>query len=580
MNKLISIFNLIKKAMKSTSTFFCFNISFFILTNFALFIFSLTRGGIGGINFLLFLLVNILILLVYILINKKFKYILLDILFLAFMVLNYILVFISLVFLKEAIDMNYSLSKISFNLIPFFIENMLGFKKFFACLGVLLAIILLSIYIAKEKNLSLKIKKPVKRGILVAVFSIILIILITTFLSSAIYNPYIRFFTPNEKQIEISLENVLTEAPVLIYNNNLKDYNFDKRKYPYVFVFVMEQTSLDDFYEEKALIKKGEDFFERVKSNTHFFNNYYNSNQDSRTAVWEMLNSFFIPMECYIEPWQEYYGYILNTNNLIEYLVNNGISPYAVSSVGTGSLIFGIYPFKEFIKLEEYEESDKIYLCSTQFSYQKGCEDFAIFEDFTAHILENKEKDLFYFQEMIFGHGEKYMSISGKERVEYYSDYFNAFYDFLETEELLDQSLIMIVSDHGVKGGGPRDPSDFNLPLMVISKDLEYQEVNIYYSHFSFKDIFLSYYLNNSMPEEEKIIYLIDQTGRDRIGYVNVAQGFSILGKIKGEIFSVNENDIKGINIMEVQEKMKYLKEYEKYIIKLSLENNTYVHIP
>ena len=554
---------------------FVFNIIFFILPNILFLIFSLTRGWKGAITFLGFLSIHMVFLLAYILLRKKFSSIFVGIIFFVLTLINYFIVFITITFLRDAIEMDYSLMNISRSIIPFFFKNMLGISRLLFFTTLLLLFILISLYIADKKRFDFLEKISLKKIIIILIISLIFIILLSTTLRGTVYNPYINLIPSGEKQVGISLENISIEMNEVIYNNNLEDYDFEKRKYDYAFVFVMEQTSLEDFYEEKSSINLEDDFFERTKNKTHFFKNYYTSNQDSRTAVWEMMNSFFIPIESYVEPWQDYYGYLLETKNMIEYLKINGVNPYSVSSVGTESLILGVYPFNEFINLENYAESEKKYLCSTAFSYQKGCEDFAIFEDFTNHILKNKEKDLFYFQELIFGHGEKYMSISGKERVQYYNDYFNAFYGFLEKENIINQSIIVIVADHGPKGGGPRYPSDFNIPMMVIAQDLEPEEKDLFYSHFSFKDIFLSYYLGTELPEEEKLIYLIGQTGRDRIGYIDIINGISILGKTKEDLFFTEGKNLKGIDIYNLKEKLNYLKKYEEYVIKISIENHT-----
>jgi len=573
----------LSSTFRSNKTFLYFNINFFILTNLTLFILAITKRWLGLLNFALFFLFGTSLLLIYLLLRKGLHYNFLDVLFSVFLIINYLIIYLTLIFLREVIVMNYKLTDFAPYLLPFFVKNILGFNRFIIGLGILIILFGLSFYFSKKKIFSLHFKKPIRKGAIVFVFSVALLILIWMLFQSMIYNPYLNIFSSEEEQVGIPLgnsPNFSLDKIELYYNNNFEDYDLNNRKYKYAFVFVIEQTSLTDFYREISPLSDKNNFFERVKENTHFFTNYYSSNQDSRTAIWEMLNSFFIPMECYIEPWQEYYGYILNTNNLVEYLVNNGISPYSVSSVGGGSLILGIYPFEKFIRMYNYEDESKGYLCSTEFSYQKTCEDLAIFASFTNHIKENKDKNLFYFQEMIFGHGELYMHISGKSRTEYFNEYFNEFYNFLEDEALIDQSLIIIVSDHGPKGGEPRNPKDFNIPLMVISEDLNYQEIDTYYSHFSFKDIFLSYYTNSILPDEEKFIYLVDQSGRKKRGYVNVEQGFSILGELRDNTFFVNEKNLLVINISDIQEKMQYFQRYENYVKKLSLENHTYVYIP
>jgi len=557
-----------------------FNLNFFILSTLFLILFSISKGILELLNFSVFFVINSIVFLAYFLIFKK-RRTLLDLFFFVFMTINYALSYVNIIFAKTAISMNYNFADLKISAILFFIKDILGFKRFTFIFLILLLIYCVSIFLTKGKIQLIPAGFLSKKTLSMFILIIFILIILIIQFNNQIYNPYLSLLSFSGPDMKISIEpetiypaNYLEEN----HNDNFNQYNIDGRKYQYAFVFVMEQTSLEDFYEEKALIQ-GEDFFDRVEHKTHFFTNYYTSNQDSRTAIWEMLNSFFIPFECYIEPWQDYYGYILETNNLISYLKSNGVEPYSVSSIGGGSLILGIYPFNSFIRLYDYEKESQGYLCSTEFSYQKACEDFAIFDNLTQNILENKEKDLFYFQELIFGHGEKYMDISGKQRVEYYNDYFNEFYSFLEDNGIAEKSLIVIVADHGPKGGRARVCNDFNIPLMIIADDLNYSEISNHYSHFSFKDIFLSYCLGKELPAKENFIYLIDQSGRNMRGYIDTCNNNCILGNLRGDSLLINGED-EDINVEEIQEKIRTLLAYQKYVKKLSLENHTYMYIP
>ena len=163
------------------------------------------------------------------------------------------------------------------------------------------------------------------------------------------------------------------------------------------------------------------------------------------------------------------------------------------------------------------------------------------------------------------------MLLSDKKRVEYYNDYFNEFYSFLEENNLDEDSLIIIASDHGPKGGQPRSSSDFNIPLMVIANNSEYSEIDHYYSHFSFKDILFHYYIGTNLPNEEKLIYLIGQTARNRVGYIDPINNYFVLGQINSESILLSPGNL-NFESSDVQNRIGNLLEYQRYVKKISLE--------
>jgi hypothetical protein len=556
-----------------------FNFNLIVLTSSVLFVMSLFRGWLGIINIIPFILLSlILIALSFIKIKHKSYQKTLSLMTFIIIFFNFILGYVNLIFLLDSISMNYNISNLNFSVIVFFINSIFGIGRLLIFAFVFLLLCATCLFLERRKRVIIGINYQ-KNAFFVIILIIMSLLILNFQFMGQIYNPYLNIVSGRgySEKISLNIQDYPADSFSEYHNDNFDNYNLRNKKYKYAFVFVMEQTSLDDFYREKALIEN-ENFFDRVKNKTHFFNNYYTSNQDSRTSIWEMFSSFFLPFECYIDSWQSNYGYVLDTNNLIDFLNKNGIWSYSVSSIGGGSLILGAYPFVDFINLENYEADSEGYLCSTEFSYQEGCEDFAIIDKFKEHVLARKKMSLFYFQELIFGHGEKYMSISGKQRVEYYNDYFNEFYSFLEEENIADDSLIVIVSDHGPKGGGKRIVSDFNIPFMVISDDIESENIDTYYSHFSFKDIFLSYYLELDLPPQEDFIYIVGQSGRNRRGYVDIKNNCSVLGFLGGNYIYVE--DVNSGDNCSVSDDIGKLLSYQNYVKKLSIENHTYVYIP
>ncbi len=374
--------------------------------------------------------------------------------------------------------------------------------------------------------------------------------------------------TSNYLTLELNYsKNNLNEEEISKFNKELREYDtYNISSNQRILVFVMEQTSYNTFWKDLSKVPNEENFFLKVKKNTHQFNNYYTNNQDSRSTIWTMFNSYLIPFECYIDNWNKKYGYVLGKRNLIDFFNYHNYETHVASSVTQPGLLIGAYNWKDLTFLQEYDENNPNHLCIHSLEYQQGCEDLILIED-VKKVL--RRDNLFFLQEFIYGHGEEYENTLGLTRTEYYNKYLFQIYEFLEEENILENTTIFVVSDHGEKGYKDKSLWNYKLPFFVISSNLNYKDINNLHFHMDFKDILLSYVANESLGESEEG-FIIGQTGRNEIGYVN-KEGFFV-GKLDENNIKLKEfNKITTKNILDG---IYLLKDFIYYSEEKSLEED------
>jgi len=464
-------------------------------------------------------------------------------------------------FFNDSIVMKYSLSNFNLGVIGFFFKSLIPLKYFILGPIILIAILALSfIDLKKFASIESYLKKLL---VLIALLSIVIFL----FKFDSVSNIYVttlheKFFGNSIKEIALTAKTVSETN----YSSNLFDKqirNYSEHALPKnqrVLMFVLEQTSYKTFIEDMNKIPEDQNFFKMVKPRTNIFTNHYTNDQDSMTAIWTMLNSNFIPYECYMDNWNKYYGFVLGTNDLVNLFNRNGYETNAVSSVYTAGLIMGIYNWTKVTYLKP-DRNATGFFCPEDFEYEKGCEDKIILEDVKSLINNSNPAGLFMVQEFIYGHGTAYEERFHDTRTKYYNDYLLELYGYLKQNNLLENTTIVILADHGEKGYNEKQLWNYQTPLMIINEDLNYSEIDGLYSTSDFKDILLSYLQKTPLKKEEDFVYFVGQTQSSEIGYVD-REGNYFLAKISGDnSFSIR--NFRGMGDKQIEEKLNIFEKYK-----------------
>jgi len=507
------------------------------------------------VDFLIFFVLYALLFLGYKTLGKKGKAMNIGVYSVFYIVLlsNFFIFLINSVLLDDAILMKYSLINADFGAFFFLLIDIVP-KTYLLLLPV---IIFGLCYLSKFNLGKLKIGKSYLKIIvsLMIIFSLMMFMFnfgsFSNIYANTIYEGVIADY---QEEIKLDKMDILaTNYSSELFDKQIIDYSsYSLPKNKKIMLFIMEQTSYQTFLKDIKQVPPEENFFEKVRNNTHIFTNYYTNNQDSRTTVWTILNSQLIPFESYITDWNKYYGFVLGTNDLISFFNNQSYKTQVVAAINKPGLLLSAHDWAGSTFISNFEEAKQEYLCLHSFEYQEGCEDLSILEDVKDFLLENKNNNFFMMQEFIYGHGTAYENILHKTRTEYYNDYLWELYSFMEKEGLLEDTLIMIVADHGEKGYFSKELWNYQVPLLIIQPGQEYREIKDIYSPLDFKDILLSYVFEEDLKRSNEFIFFTGQTQSSEIGYVdNIGRHF--LGRFYTDNY-LKIRDINGLNKTEIED--------------------------
>ncbi|PIU22160.1 MAG: hypothetical protein COT14_02540 [Candidatus Diapherotrites archaeon CG08_land_8_20_14_0_20_30_16] len=462
--------------------------------------------------------IYVLILLLYLVLAKKLN-VTAKIIFYVLFAFHTFATLLSTYFMPDFLYRKYSILSINAGTASFVIKDLFPIKYMIIIVGVLAGIFLIAYFLP---NLKLNINAKAK-WIAFAV-CVILLVLIPNLFSGKFESVYTN--TINDLFIfgkqDIPIRDVNYDPNVVNLEKTIQNYNLGELKYKRIFFFVMEEISSGMFEKDLQNISKEKNFFEKVKQQSNYYENYYTNHQDSRGALLVLLSSIFVSYESYsYSDWYDLYArQIIESKNLVEFFNQNNFSTVFLSSIVDAPFEMQKYPWKKFDTLSEndYDSASNDYLCMHVLQYEKACEDRV--------LLKNLEKlahseNIFVLDEFIYGHTHKYIEEKKQTRLEYYNDFFYDFYTYLEENNLLDDTLIVITSDHGLK-----DPSSsltiegYKIPLIFIANDLNYFLNNNLLSHMEFKDILFSYILKNHKFENPDCVYITGTTQSNLFAYV------------------------------------------------------------
>ena len=539
--------------------------------------------------------------------NKNSKRII-DILYYIILLFNFTLFFMVSVYINDMLIMKYTLFAINIETIKFGIEQIIKPIYFL----YLIAIIGIITFVSHKVNLSFlnkskdriynnktnkkKSKKITTKDnyIKYLINTIISILLISTMLTiNYNTNPYSNTVVKIIKEfryiaVEINQSDIMntnSKDMIELQNqgmNNYQDFNLSLiNPNKNILVFVYEQTEKRDFNKIKKKIKYEENFFKIVENNTHEYTNYYTTVQDSRTSIWTSLSSTFIPYESYIGDWNNKYGNVLYENNLVDYFNYYNYTTIDIASINSPSLILDAHNWDEKLKIKDvdYQQSlkSKEFFCQNKFSYESACEDNIIIEDLKSRLLEskNKEEKIFLLQEFIYGHGQVYINEIGLSRPEYYNKYLLEVYKFLVENNMQDDTTIVIIADHGEKGGFRKSIENYNIPLLVIDSDFNKTTNNEYYTNLNFKDLLFKEISKGKYEfNKTEYNYIIGETGTNEIAYLEDKDNYFTAIIKPNNKFLIS--DYNGLEIDEIKLKLIDFINYRKHLEELNKGNNYY----
>jgi hypothetical protein len=296
-----------------------------------------------------------------------------------------------------------------------------------------------------------------------------------------------------------------------------------------IVVLVMETMTARSWHEEGKLLAD-DSFVHTGRAHAHRFTRYFPNNQDSRTGMLDMLSSRLIPYEAYGEADVAAYERIKVQPSLVDVLRRLGYrSAFAVSQVALEEVVCDLR-WDERLHLDEGEvaRARSGLLCLQPDEYENGCEDLALLPEIVEFLRKNDRA--FVYQEFIWGHAHEYNAASGRSNTSYYASYVEWLARALAELGLLDETLIVLTSDHGFRDKSKQsEPWVYRIPLWFYATRFSPRSDDRLFSHVDFKDLLLAELSDTPLASTSPLAMIVGPSGTGMLAAFEPDGSFTLL---------------------------------------------------
>jgi hypothetical protein len=302
-----------------------------------------------------------------------------------------------------------------------------------------------------------------------------------------------------------------------------------------VVVLVMETMTAEKLELERRQLPE-ESFVNAGRAHAHRYERYFPNNQDSRTGMLGMLGSRFIPYEAYSEAGRDHYMYLGGRSSLATQMRELGFETAFTVSQNELELVVGDLPWQHLIHLDDRKLAQarrQGLLCFVPYEFEHSCEDRALLPEVLA-FLDAHERAFLYL-EFIWGHASEYNQASGKTNTAYYSAYVDTLVEHLRARGTLDETLIVLTSDHGFRDTALQDRLGvYRIPLWFYATRFTPRADERLFSHLDFKDLLHHERSLGAVPlTESPFVMIVGPTGASLLTVLTRERDFVLL-KLRG----------------------------------------------
>lgn len=306
------------------------------------------------------------------------------------------------------------------------------------------------------------------------------------------------------------------------------------KDYKNVFLIVFEGVTSYDFENEFMKIKGG--FFESYKNKSIYYDNYYTTNLDSYTSLIAMMTGIQVPYQSYAD--QEIYDRVNDESNLVAYFNQSDFTTSFVSTFEYNPFIPSSTLWNNIFMRKDFDVDQWVSVGSSKM--EMATEDKAAIVKIVSEVKENDKN--FVVHEMAYGHSSEWETTTGITQLTYYDEYLRELSDKLRTNDLLDSTLFVIVSDHGDRSK-ISDVQNYRVPLLVMGKNLHNATNNTFLSHLNLPKIIFSFLQVGDHPTGVNAIYTVGSSGKWTYGAITKDNQYVFIDNAKGTILSESELD-------------------------------------
>jgi len=155
----------------------------------------------------------------------------------------------------------------------------------------------------------------------------------------------------------------------------------------------------------------------------------------------------------------------------------------------------------------------------------------------------------FVLHELVYGHSIDWKAKTGKTKMVYYNEYLVDLTDKLVELNLLDNTLLVIVSDHGDRAK-PSVIENYRVPLLVLTNQNKYEVRDDLLSQLDLSKVIYHYIASDEHPKSREDMFLVGSTERWIYGKLNKDKSYLFIDDPSGTVL----NQFGGMEASEVRD--------------------------
>lgn len=339
-----------------------------------------------------------------------------------------------------------------------------------------------------------------------------------------------RSFLSAQPRAVASLRQPEKRVGVIGIRGALPDVSLAASPHRKVFVVVLEGVTAADF--EREFLNQRNGFYQRVKGQARYFGQYRATNLDSYTSLIAMLTGVVVPYRAYSDEGR--YRAVNDSDNLTRIM----------RQAGYWNLFLSTYEHQPFVPTRA--DWDRImdrrdlgalegWVSLGTSRMEAATEDRAALASLVDQVA-SKER-AFVMHELVYGHSPQWRATTGMTQLEYYDHYLTDLLDRLLAKRLDQESLLVIVSDHGDRAKSSI-AENYRVPLLVVGTGVEAGHDDTFLTHLDLPRIIGSTMLKQALPAPRNETWVVGSTERWVYGRIGADGAHLFLDDSTGRVLA------------------------------------------
>jgi hypothetical protein len=301
-------------------------------------------------------------------------------------------------------------------------------------------------------------------------------------------------------------------------------------RYNHVLMLVLEGVNAVSF--EKEFLSRNDGHFAQVKNRSTYFSRYYATNLDSYTSLICMLTSVVVPYRSYSDP--ALYEGANNAPNIVR----------AVRRRGFKTLFISTYEYQPFVPVRN--DWDRImdmrdlpaenrYVSVGTNKMESATEDMAGLSTIVGFMRSHRQT--FVLHELVYGHSPDWIMKTGIPQVEYYDRYIQAITHVLDSTGLGDETLVVVVSDHGSREHSA-DIYSYQVPLLLTGTSVPSLVDSSFVSHRNLSSIISGTLAGSNSIANRSSLFVVGSTEEWVYGQITSDGSYMFIDDERGTVMA------------------------------------------